>query len=731
MQNDQPIPVTRDLVLIGGGHTHALVLNAWAKAALPGARVTLINPQAKALYTGMLPGHIAGHYSRDALDIDLVKLARRAGARLIVDRADGIDREGQRVHLAGRSPIAFDVLSIDIGVTSALHQVPGFAEHATPAKPLGPFANAWTNLLRRQIPSDQPFSIVIIGAGVAGVELALSMAHRLKSGGEIAANIHLIDADEEPLRNIGAATRRKLLSELKRQSVKLIFGAAPTEITPEAVKLSAAPYQVPAQFVVSAAGASPHAWLTETGLDLERGYIAVGKDLQSQNTPDIFAVGDCAHFEPKPLAKSGVYAVRQAPVLLHNLKAALSGQAMTVYRPQGSFLKLITTGGKSAVADKWGRAISGRWAWRWKTQIDEAFMQKFRTPPVQFRQQLPAQVASGVKDLMTGPECGGCGAKVARTPLLKGLSQTDPDVSDCSQMEMDDAVIVRRGDVAEVYTTDHLRAFGFDPWMLARIAAVHALGDIWAMGAEPETILSNITLPPLSPDKQAQMIKEIMSGAGEIFADHGVRVAGGHTSSGAELSIGFSITGKTRGKPILQSGANVGDALILTKPIGTGVLLAAEMRQCVDGDAYQVALASMCRSMKTPARILADSASAMTDVTGFGLAGHLITMLEASSVAASIRLGDVPFLPTAVDLFSSGVRSSLWPANADVRAQMTAPNSPKTDLLFDPQTCGGLLATIPSESLGAVRSAFEAAGEPIWYIGDIVSGSPHLTVIDS
>jgi len=138
-----PVPLTRDLVLIGGGHTHALVLRRWEMRKLPGARLTVINPGPTAPYTGMLPGHVAGHYPREALEIDLVRLARFAGARLVLGEARGLDRAARRVHVAGRPPIRYDIASFDVGITARMPAIPGFAEHAVAAKPLDGFARRW------------------------------------------------------------------------------------------------------------------------------------------------------------------------------------------------------------------------------------------------------------------------------------------------------------------------------------------------------------------------------------------------------------------------------------------------------------------------------------------------------------------------------------------------------------------------------------------------------------
>ena len=172
-----PHPLTRDLVLVGGGHAHALVLRAWGMDPLPGARLTLINPGPTAPYTGMLPGHVAGHYSRAELEIDLVRLCRHAGARLILDRAVGLDRAAQRIELAGRGPVAYDVASFDIGITAEM-DLPGFAEHAIGAKPLDLFAARW-RAFREEVTAGDRVPLAVIGGGVAGVELALAMAHDL------------------------------------------------------------------------------------------------------------------------------------------------------------------------------------------------------------------------------------------------------------------------------------------------------------------------------------------------------------------------------------------------------------------------------------------------------------------------------------------------------------------------------------------------------------------------
>ncbi len=415
MMHAPPLPLVRDLVLIGGGHAHALVLRMWAMNPLPGARVTLINPGPVAPYTGMLPGHIAGHYARCDLMIDLVRLARFAGARVILDRAVGIDRAVGTVLLQDRGPLRYDVASIDIGIGSGLPDVPGMADHAVAAKPLGRYATAWEAFVGRGLAFPR---VVVIGAGVGGVELALASAHRLQAAGA-KAQITVVDRGDIALPGLGRGARAALLRQAATMGVRLITGAAPVSVAPDAVVLSTGEV-LGSDFTLSVAGAQPQGWLAETGLELHDGFVTVGPTLQTSD-PMIFAAGDAAHMTYAPRPKAGVFAVRQAPVLHHNLRAALSGAAMRRYRPQRDYLKLISTGDTAAVADKFGLRLGGGWLWTVKDRIDRAFMAKFADYPAMKVAPPPTEAALGLAAAMGDkPLCGGCGAKVGAGALMAG-----------------------------------------------------------------------------------------------------------------------------------------------------------------------------------------------------------------------------------------------------------------------------------------------------------------------
>jgi selenide,water dikinase len=730
MQNS--IPLTRDLVLIGGGHTHALVARMWGMKPVLGVRLTLINPGPTAPYSGMLPGMIAGHYTRPDLEIDLVKLARFAGARLVLGRAVGIDREARLVQVEGRAPIFYDIASVDIGITTDLPQLPGFAEHGVPAKPLDIYAARWEAYVAAAAEGRAEPRVVVIGAGVAGVELALASAYRLKSAG-VAAEVTLLEAADTPLRDIGAGARRALLAQLARQGVSLRTGVRVARVTAQGVVLEGGE-AVPGGIVLGVAGARPHAWLAETGLQLTDGFIDVGPDLRALSDPLIYAAGDCAHLTHAPRPKAGVFAVREAPILAHNLRADLTGGSRRGYRPQRDYLKLISTGGKHAVADKLGLRLEGDWMWLWKDHIDRKFMRMFHElPEMETAQPIPAGAAIGVAEALADRQmpCGGCAAKPGPEVLRAGLAGLAlPLRDDVLRGAGDDAAVLSHGAGCQVLTSDHFRAFTEDHYMLARIAAVHAMGDIWAMGALPQTALATLILPKMRDRMQSHTLREIMAAATETFRAAGADLVGGHTSVGPELTLGFTVTGLHPGTPLGLEGARPGDALILTKPIGSGTIFAAEMQGRAEGADVAAALELMATPQGAAAAVLAPAAHAMTDVTGYGLAGHLLTILRASNVGAELSLEDVPLMQGALALAEGGIRSTLFPKNEVLLSEMPGADAAeaRVALLLDPQTAGGLLAAVPGERAEQLVTALHAEGFSAARIGTVTDGPAMITL---
>lgn len=733
------VPITRDLLLIGGGHAHAIVLKMWGMKPLPGVRLTLINPDPTAPYTGMLPGLVAGHYGRDALEIDLVRLARFAGARLVLDRVVGLDLDKGRAQLAGRPDITFDLVSIDIGIGSGLAGVDQGL--AWLAKPLGAFADAWEAFVSDVTASTKAPSVAVIGGGLGGVELAMAMAHRL---GQVcpdrsAITISLVEASPDLLPSAAPALRKAVMSGLAGLEVEVLTGSAVTAIEGTRLQLANGD-TLEAQFIATVAGARPANWLADTGLALHQGFISVEDTLRSASHDTVFAVGDTAHMLASPRPKAGVFAVRQGPILYHNLRAALSGGSLGAFSPQTDYLKLVSLGGQTAVAEKWGLSVSGAKLWRLKDQIDRRFMAMLSDLlEMAAPEPTPGPVALGVRDAEAAqPLCGGCGSKVGPEALTSALTELAPPTrADVLTGRGDDAAVLAWGDGdRQVFSCDHFRAIGLDPYVMAQITANHALGDIWAMGGEPQAALASIILPPMTKAKQTQTIAEIVAGFQASLQAAGADLVGGHTSLGAELTLGLSVTGLMQGrKPLGLGGARPGDVLVLTKPIGVGTVMAAEMRGLAKGRWVAACLKQMLTTSGPASLLLRDHAHSMTDITGFGLAGHVQGLLSASRLSASLDLNQIAWAEGAIDLARAGIHSSIFPETSrqakNIQAIASVRADPRFDLLFDPQTAGGLVAAVPAEVVQGLAQAFADHGLGLWVIGtmaDQPSQTPTLAI---
>jgi len=429
--------------------------------------------------------------------------------------------------------------------------------------------------------------------------------------------------------------------------------------------------------------------------------------------------------------------VRQGRPLAENLRAAVTGRKLRPYRPQSTWLALISTGDRYAVASRGRLCLAGAWVWRWKDHIDRRFMARFNDLPAMDENAPPSRATSRV--ILDAEEsaqaisalamrCGGCGAKVGASVLSRALSVLEPVARDEVKVGLhapDDAAVVRVPPGKDmVHTIDFFRAFIDDPYLFGKIAANHALGDIFAMGAEPQTATAVATVPQGLETKVEDTVHQLMRGAVEVLNEAGCALVGGHTGEGSELALGFAVNGLAdaedgSGGPndnlLTKGGLRAGQVLILTKPIGTGTLFAAHARLAARGRWIDAALTSMCQSSRQAARCLSEhGATACTDLTGFGLLGHLVEMTRPSGVDAELQLAALPLLEGAEETVAAGIVSSLQPANVRLRRAIRDQGAwldhPRYPLLFDPQTAGGLLASVPAERGEACLAALHALG---------------------
>jgi selenide, water dikinase len=687
----QRVAIAQDLVLVGGGHAHVHVLKSFGMRPLPGVRVTLVARDVETPYSGMLPGWVAGRYTFDECHIDLGRLARFAGARLIRDEAIGLDRTKRRLISRAHPPIRYDLLSLDIGSAPRSDEVPGAAEHTIPVKPIADFAARWEALLARarHMPG---LRLAVVGGGAGGVELALAAQYRLARLWNGTVEVSLLTRDAvlpSHNRRVGQMFER-ILAE---HGIAVMTGSEIERVEPGVlVCADGRCIDFDEALWVTEAGAAP--WLTETGLPLTAdGFVAIDETLRSRGDPLVFAAGDVATMVAHPREKAGVYAVRQGAPLAANLRRALAGEKPHRAVPQRRGLALIGTGDGHAVASRGPFAAYGASWWRLKEWIDRRWMRRYR--------ELPEMLPEPGEDPM---RCGGCAAKVPAAVLGRVIERLQPIASEAVTIGLDSpddaALISFPGAPPLLQTVDFFRAMVDDPYLFGRIAATHALNDIYAMGAAPDTVLAIATLPPAQPDIVEHDLFHMLRGGLDVLEPAGAVLVGGHSAEGAELALGFAVTGRApAGKLLRKGGLRPGDRLILTKPLGTGVILAADGRGLAPAKAVEDAIATMLQSTASAAAcLLAHGATACTDVTGFGLLGHLLEMLRASDRDAALEPEAVPALDGALELLGRGVTSSLHSDNlAALAALDSGGEGPLAGLLIDPQTAGGLLAGIPAD----------------------------------
>lgn len=721
----------KDLVLLGGGHSHALVLKMWAMRLLPGVRLTLISPNAQTPYSGMLPGLISGHYSFDDTHIDLVRVSKFSNARFIQAAASGVDLQKKEILFSDRPALGFDVLSIDTGITPDV-SIPGSELHTTPVKPIAEFYPRWQSLVASlsQTETRDPQHIAVVGGGAAGVELLLAMQHSLGSKNAIKAplHFHLIQKGQGIPENYPRRLQNKMAQIFRDRLIEIHENCTVTRVIPNHIETDSGKV-IYADSIFWCTQARASDWPKNSGLDVnERGFIAINDCLQSTSHDFVFASGDIAKQVNSPRPNAGVYAVRQAPALFKNLCAYMLREPLIEHHPQSSFLSLLACGDRYAMGCRPKTlfpTLSGDWVWKWKDYIDRKFMNQFNELPPQ--SNMPTSEETNISPALvdeskehTTMRCGGCGAKVGSSILQKVIGRLAPFEGENVILGLsaadDAAVISVPPEQWLVQSVDVFRALVDDPYLQGKIAAEHALSDLFAMNADPNSALAIVTLPYASEAIVERDLFQLMSGAVGVLNQHNCSLLGGHTSEGPELSIGFSVNGFVQKERLLRkSQVQPGDKLILTQGIGTGVLFAANAQGLSHGNWIESAIEAMQLSNKQAGEIFNQhAATACTDVTGFGLLGHLLEMLKHSGAGAELTLSSIPLLKGALECSQKGIESSLYPQNlkykniiADIEKLQEHPIYP---LLFDPQTSGGLLASVPAEQAHRCTQMLHDAG---------------------
>ncbi|MGE0113588.1 MAG: FAD-dependent oxidoreductase [Steroidobacteraceae bacterium] len=364
------------LILAGGGHAHLLVLQQLTKHPRPDLDVVLISPSRWQYYSGMLPGWIAGYYRLEECRVDLVPLVKAAGARFIIEPIAGMNADRQCVCPPDGRHIEYDWLSLNVGSESDLTWLSALGSRLLPVKPWPEFLLGWKAILEAA-GAHPAYRLLVIGGGAAGVELA-SAARTVLRKVSPSSSVALITGNSGLLSDHAPGVQIKVRHALQRADISVIPNRA---VGAEHGVLLDSGERLTADKVIAATGARAPVWLTLSGLQLDSaGYVQVDAYHRSHSHPTVYAVGDVGSRSDVRLSRSGVHAVRVAPVLAHNLLAAIDGAPLRPYRPRHRVLYLLALGERRAVAS-WGPLSSkGAWVWRWKDWIDRRFIRQFANP---------------------------------------------------------------------------------------------------------------------------------------------------------------------------------------------------------------------------------------------------------------------------------------------------------------------------------------------------------------
>ncbi len=704
-------------------------------------RTTLVVDTPIAVYSGMVPGFVAGHYEAHELEIDVVPLARRAGVEVVLTAMIGIDAERQQILLDGRPPLGYDLASIDIGSTVVGLGLPGVAEHAIPTRPIGRLVERVDEFVRKARQHGGRYRVVVVGGGAGGVELAFTLERRLRVEG-VEPEVTLVNAGVQLLEGFPSGLGRRARTHAARRDIEVRCESRVAGVTDERVMLESGD-SLGYDALIWVAGATSHGILEASGLPTDRrGFVRIRSTLQVEGFDTLFAVGDCATLTEAPgTPKAGVYAVRQGPYLADNLRAAAAGDRLRPYQPQGDFLTLLNLGDGSALGAKWGSSFEGRWVMGLKDRIDRKFMDRFQVLDSSgaelndFAAMPPMAGASSMT-------CGGCAAKLGQDPLARVLNRLElpadrPPIVFGAEASEDVVAYQLSGGDTVVASVDAFRPFSDDPFLVGRVAAVNAASDLLAKGVRPTYAQAVVAVPDaLADSAREEYLFQTLSGAMAAFAELGVTLLGGHTTTAPAPLVGFHVEGTAPPEGLLaKAGAQPGDLLVVTKPLGTGVVLYSDMRGRARGPWLKAAQQMMIVSNAAAAQAArALGASAATDITGFGLAGHLGDLLLASGVGARLELDKVPALPGALELLERGERSTFHPENRKALDQLRVDDelsdSPRLELLFDPQTSGGLLLAVPAGVADAlVERVKEAIGLEAAVVGEVTAAAGEKALV--
>ena len=698
----EEIPITNDLVLIGGGHSHLSVLMKLSKKPLNGNRITLITNEIDTPYSGMIPGYIEGIYSWRDSHIDLYRLCLKLNVRFIHAEVERVSAHEKEIYFKDRPKIKFDVLSINTGIQSNNREIKGAAKYCLPVKPISKLTNNFLNKITNFK------SIAFIGGGAGSVELALAIKKRfLNINQDI--KITIITGKRGLLSTFPQKTKLTSLKTLEKFKIDIIEYKRVLEVKPKQIILSDKSMLKIDKAILSTNSMTPK-WLAKSDILLTKdNYILVNKSFQT-NYKYVFASGDVIDFNNQNLKKAGVFAVRSGKPLAINIRKFILGKKLVEYKFNKNYLALIGTSKRSAIATKYNLTFNSRFFFYLKKYIDQNFIKKFSDFRIRKKFTLDAlktdvlnifvkhkEKITDENDIM---QCKGCAAKVPLNALKQALPK---DIVSTSE----DAVSVP-GHPELYQTVDMISSIITDPFLLGKIAANHSISDMVSVNSKITSAMMILQLPLSKTEINSRDLEQVLLGANEIFKTIDCPLIGGHTMIGKDKDpiIGFSILGQKQKKiKIVKNRRKIKtkDLLILTEKIGSGLIFAGINNYLIDSYFQIDVIKQMIKGNLNFGKISNHlNILSMTDITGFGLANHLLNLIKRdnSKTGLTIYPNKIPLFEGVNECLNKDIKSSLFKSNYDIAQKDIIYKRDKSKLdniLYDPQTVGGIAFIIPQE----------------------------------
>ena len=698
MFKNQEIPINNDLVLIGGGHSHIMLMMELLKKPIQGNRITLISNEIDTPYSGMIPGFIEGIYSWRETHIDLYKLCFKLDIRFIHSEVLEISANNKEIILKNRPKIKFDVLSINIGIQSNYKTIKGALKYCIPVKPISKLSKNFLSEIKKNN------NIAFIGGGSASVELALGLQKRFKNT-KSNLKISIVTGKNGLLSSFPIKTRKIAKQTLQNSQINVIEKVGVTEVQKDKLILSDKTILKIDKSILSTNAMAPE-WIEKSDIILNSNNFIIVNDKFQTNYNYVFAAGDIVDFNNQNLNKSGVFAVKSGKPLAKSIRRFIQKKVAVPFKFNKHYLSIIGLSNGLAIATKYNFTFTSRFSFLLKKLIDQQFVKKFNNLNLDNNYTFKNlfKIFNDIIQKNNGNipghqmQCRGCAAKVdfntLKTTLPKEIITTSEDA-------------IKINNYPKLYqSVDMISSIVSDPYLLGKIAANHAISDIIAVNSKLISALMILQLPYSNSEINSRDLEQVTSGASEVFKLAGCSISGGHTMVGKDKDpvIGFSVIGEK--KSVNKKNFNklkVNDILILTEKIGSGIIFSGINNDIIDSY-YQIEVLNQLSQGNINFSKISDKLKilSMTDITGFGLANHLLNLVkrDVGKTGLTIFPDKIPIFKGVTKALSKNVRSSLYDKNFN-SAQKDLIYNRETklidEILYDPQTVGGIAFLIPQE----------------------------------